>query len=124
MNSIGTGEFIKQISEETGYTQVQIKEILNAAGEQIKTNLQNTFNSTDDKPDEFNIDTLKTEKGYDLVKVRMTYSSDPEEILYYYYILNGDSLACITSYSFTLKDEKELVKQSDKLINSFDWIQK
>lgn len=92
--------------------------------ENIKTNLQNTFNSTDDKPDEFNIDTLKTEKGYDLVKVRMTYSSDPEEILYYYYILNGDSLACITSYSFTLKDEKELVKQSDKLINSFDWIQK
>lgn len=41
MNSIGTGEFIKQISEETGYTQVQIKDILNAAGKQIKTNLQN-----------------------------------------------------------------------------------
>ena len=41
MNAIGLGEFIKQISDTTGYTQVQIKDILNASGEQIKTNLKN-----------------------------------------------------------------------------------
>ncbi len=41
MNSIGSGDFIKQVSDATGYTQVQVKEILNAAGEQLKTNLKN-----------------------------------------------------------------------------------
>ena len=41
MNTISAGEFIKQVAEATGYTQTQIKAILGAAGEQIKTNLKN-----------------------------------------------------------------------------------
>lgn len=40
MNTISGGEFIKQVAEATGCTQVQVKAILNAAGEQIKTNLK------------------------------------------------------------------------------------
>ncbi len=40
MNSISTGEFIKQVSESTGYTQVEVKAILNAAGECVKANLK------------------------------------------------------------------------------------
>ena len=40
MNTISAGEFIKQVAEATGCTQVQVKAILNAAGEQIKTNLK------------------------------------------------------------------------------------
>ena len=40
MNTIGAGDFIRQVAEATGYTQVQVKDILNAAGEQIKTNLK------------------------------------------------------------------------------------
>ncbi len=40
MNTISAGEFIKQVAEATGATQVQVKQILNAAGEQIKQNLQ------------------------------------------------------------------------------------
>lgn len=40
MNTISAGEFIKQVAEATGCTQVQTKLILNAAGEQIKANLK------------------------------------------------------------------------------------
>jgi len=40
MNTISAGEFIKQVAEATGYTQAQVKAILGAAGEQIKTNLK------------------------------------------------------------------------------------
>ena len=40
MNTISAGDFIKQVAEATGCTQVQVKAILGAAGEQIKTNLK------------------------------------------------------------------------------------
>ncbi|MBE5740912.1 MAG: hypothetical protein E7351_00030 [Clostridiales bacterium] len=40
MNTVSTGDFIKQVAEATGCTQVQVKAILNAAGEQIKANLK------------------------------------------------------------------------------------
>jgi len=40
MNTISTGDFVKQVAEATGTTQVQVKAILNAAGEQLKANLK------------------------------------------------------------------------------------
>ena len=40
MNTVSAGEFVKQVAEATGCTQVQVKTILNAAGEQLKTNLK------------------------------------------------------------------------------------
>ncbi len=40
MNTISTGDFIKQVADASGCTQAQVKTILNAAGEQIKTNLK------------------------------------------------------------------------------------
>ena len=43
MNTISAGDFIKQVAEATGCTQVQVKAILNAAGDQIKTNLKECY---------------------------------------------------------------------------------
>ncbi len=40
MNTVSTGEFIRQVAEATGCTQTQVKAILNAAGEAIKDNLK------------------------------------------------------------------------------------
>ncbi len=40
MNTVSTGEFIKQVAEATGCTQTQVKAILNASGEAIKENLK------------------------------------------------------------------------------------
>ena len=92
--------------------------------EDIKNNLEVAFNTAEAeaKPDEFNIDIEKTDKNYDLVKVRMKYSKEPQGIIYYYYILKEDTLVCITSSSYCLEDEKELEKQSESLVNSFDWV--
>ncbi len=39
MNTISTGEFVKQVAEATGFTQTNVKAILTAAGEQLKQNL-------------------------------------------------------------------------------------
>ena len=95
-----------------------------SSAEDIKNSLEATFDTAeaDAKPDEFNIEIEKTDKNYDLVKVRMKYSKEPQGIIYYYYILKEDTLVCITSSSYCLDDEKELKKQTDSLVNSFDWL--
>lgn len=41
MNTISSGEFIKQVADATGCTQVAIKSVLDATVDQIKTNLKN-----------------------------------------------------------------------------------
>lgn len=40
MNTISTGEFIKQVADATGSSQVQVKTIFNAIVDQIKANLK------------------------------------------------------------------------------------
>ena len=40
MVTVSAGEFVKQVAEATGCTQVQVKTILGAAGEQLKANLK------------------------------------------------------------------------------------
>ena len=39
MNTISTGDFVKQVAEATGCTQVLVKQVLSAAVDQIKENL-------------------------------------------------------------------------------------
>ena len=91
--------------------------------EDIKTNIQSSIENTEEEPDIFNMDISRTSKNYDLLKVKIVYNSYPEEVLYYYYILNGDQLSCITAYSFNLKDDETIEKEAEKLVNSFSWIQ-
>lgn len=40
MNTISANEFVKQVAEATGFTQVQVKTVLGAAGEELKKNLK------------------------------------------------------------------------------------
>lgn len=91
--------------------------------EDIKTTVQENLENADDKPDLINMEILKTSKNYDLLKIRIEYNQSPSEILYYYYILNGDNLACITAYSFNLDDETAIEKEANNLSNSFEWVQ-
>lgn len=91
--------------------------------EDIKTTAQENLENADDKPDLINMEILKTSKNYDLLKIRIEYNQSPSEILYYYYILNGDNLACITAYSFNLDDETAIEKEANNLSNSFEWVQ-
>ena len=91
--------------------------------EDIKTTVQENLENADDKPDLINMEILKTSKNYDLLKIRIEYNQSPSEILYYYYILNGDNLACITAYSFNLDDETAIEKEANNLSNTFEWVQ-
>ena len=90
--------------------------------EDIKTNVQNSIESSEDKADETNFDISKTSGNYDLLKVKVLYKTYPEELWYYYYILDGDNLACITAHTFSLADQEEMEKAADKLVNSFKWM--
>ena len=90
--------------------------------EDIKTNFEKSLENEEEKSDACNIDILKTSKNYDLMKVEMVYNDFPEEIVFYYYVLNGNELACITVHSYSLKDSETIEKDGDKLVNSFKWM--
>lgn len=90
--------------------------------EDIKTNFEKSIENTEEKSDVCNIDVLKTSKNYDLMKVEMVYNDFPEEIVFYYYILNGNELACITVHSYSLKDSETIEKDGDNIVNSFKWM--
>ncbi len=99
----------------------EITENINSI-EDIKTNVQNSVENSEDKADETNFDISKTSENYDLLKVKVLYKTYPEELWYYYYILDGDNLACITAHTFSLADQEEMEKAADKLVNSFKWM--
>ena len=79
------------------------------------------INSAEDKP-EYEQEISKTEKGYDVLKIKATYDTDPAQVEYMYYILNGNVMATVDGYSFTLSDEKELAKVVADVANSFEWV--
>ena len=79
------------------------------------------INSAEDKP-EYEQEISKTEKGYDVLKIKATYNTDPAQVEYMYYILNGNVMATVDGYSFTLSDEKELAKVVADVANSFEWV--
>lgn len=79
------------------------------------------INSAEDKP-EYEQEISKTEKGYDVLKIKATYNTDPAQVEYMYYILNGNVMATVDGYSFSLSDEKELAKVANDVANSFEWV--
>ena len=79
------------------------------------------INSAEDKP-EYEQEISKTDKGYDVLKIKATYNTEPAQVEYMYYILNGTVMATVDGYSFTLSDEKELAKVVADVANSFDWV--
>ena len=79
------------------------------------------INSAEDKP-ELENEISKTEKGYDVLKLKATYNTEPEQIEYMYYILNNDIVATVDVYSFNMKDEKEIEKVVEDIANSVECV--
>ena len=80
------------------------------------------INSAEEKP-EVEQEIIKTKNGYDAVKMKLTYNTEPEQVEYIYYILNNDMLATVDVYSFNLKDEREIENVSQQIADSIEWIQ-
>ena len=73
------------------------------------------------KPEQYDINVVTSKNGYQTVKAKMQYESDPEEIDYYYYIYRDGKLAYLTGYTFNTKDDAELENTLDSILDSFAW---
>ena len=62
-----------------------------------------------------------TSNGYDVLKVKLIYKADYQSIEYVNYLLKGDMIAVIDTYSYNLDDESELKKTIEKITESFKW---
>lgn len=98
------------ISEEFQYNSI----------DEVKATLE-TYIKEELVPEEYNMETLTTEKGYEAIKVKIKYTSYPEEIDYLYYIYKDGKLGYITAITFNMDDDKEIEQASMKILNSFEW---
>lgn len=74
------------------------------------------------RPEEYNMEITTTQKGYDALKAKVKYTSEPKEVDYLYYIYKEDGkLAYITASTFNMDDEEQLEKDSEMILNSFVW---
>lgn len=88
----------------------------------IKSSLEKSLEDSTDKPETIDMNTEKTKNNYDVLKVKIIYNTEPQQVTYYYYILNGKKLACITTYSFNLDEADAIDTEASKIMNSFKWL--
>ena len=89
----------------------------------VKTNLEAGLENSTEKPETQEMTIEKTKNNYDVLKVKMVYNTEPKQVTYYYYILNGKKLSCITAYSFNLDEADALETEASNVANSFKWLQ-
>ena len=89
----------------------------------VKTNLEAGLENSTEKPETQEKTIEKTKNNYDVLKVKMVYNTEPKQVTYYYYILNGKKLSCITAYSFNLDEADALEAEASNIANSFKWLQ-
>ena len=90
--------------------------------EDVKTNIEESINKSEEKPDTLEMNISKTDNNYDILKVKVIFNSEPQEIMYNYYILTGDKIARIVAESYSLDDDKEIENVANDVSNSFTWI--
>ena len=89
--------------------------------DKISNYMTEYINSAEEKP-ELEQETIKTKNGYDAVKLKLIYNTEPEQVEYIFYILNNDMVATIDVYSFNMKDEKEIENVVENVANSIEWV--
>lgn len=90
--------------------------------ENIKNSMIEYINSAEEVP-ELESEIIKTNNGYEVLKMKLKYNTEPTQIEYMYYLLNGDTMAAIDAYTFNINDEEELQKNALEIVNSFKWLQ-
>ena len=91
--------------------------------ETVKQIVKESIMSQETTPETYEENIELTSNGYNVLKLRMIYKADYESIEYVYYILKGDMLAVIDTYSYNLEDEAVLKDSIEKIINSFKWVE-
>lgn len=87
---------------------------------ELKTVLE-TYIEGDLLPEEYNINIVVTEKGYSALRTKIKFTSEPEELDYYYYIYNDGKIAYVSGITYNMDDEDELESAIIDIVNSFEW---
>lgn len=87
---------------------------------ELKTVLE-TYIEGDLLPEEYNINIVATEKGYSALRTKIKFTSEPEELDYYYYIYNDGKIAYVSGITYNMDDEDELESAIIDIVNSFEW---
>ncbi len=91
--------------------------------ETVKQIVKESIMSQETTPETYEENIELTSNGYNVLKLRMIYKADYESIEYVYYVLKGDMLTVIDTYSYNLEDETVLKDSIEKLVNSFKWVE-
>ena len=70
---------------------------------------------------EFNIEQAKTNRNYDVLKVKIIDTSEVESIIYLNYIYNAGNVTAITAVTYNLNDEQVLDQDISTVVNTFSW---
>ncbi len=89
--------------------------------EDVQSSMKDYIDTLETKPDAHEETISKTKNGYDMLTMRMYFKEGPEQIEYLFYVLNGESMVCVDTYSFNMDDEKEIKKNAEKIIDSLKW---
>lgn len=84
-------------------------------------NVLETYILGDLLPEEYNINIVVTEKGYSALRTKVKFTSEPEELDYYYYIYNDGKLAYVSGITYNMEDEDALESAIIDIVNSFEW---
>lgn len=88
--------------------------------EELK-NVLETYITGDLLPEEYSTNIVVTEKGYSALRTKVKFTSEPQEIDYYYYIYNDGKLACVSGITYNMDDEDALEGVIIDIVNSFEW---
>lgn len=88
--------------------------------EELK-NVLETYITGNLLPEEYSTNIVVTEKGYSALRTKVKFTSEPQEIDYYYYIYNDGKLAYVSGITYNMADEDALEGAIIDIVNSFEW---
>ena len=91
--------------------------------EAVKKMAKESILSREIEPETYEEDVQTLSSGYNILKLKIKYKSDYELIEYAYYILKGDMIAVIDTYSYNVQDELEIKETIEKITESFKWVE-
>ncbi len=88
----------------------------------LQKDMKEYVDTLETKPVVYEDSIEKSSAGYDVLKIKMVYDEEADEIEYLYYIVNEDDVAMVDAISYNMEDEQELEKTVETITESLKWI--
>ncbi len=102
-----------------GYSEIDTEQA--SSIQDIQTSIKEYTNGLDTPPSSYEDEITKTKNGYDVLKIKLKFEQEPNQVEFLNYILYQGELASIDAHSVNMKDESELEKTVDMITQSFKW---